>query len=130
MYTLKLDSTKILVCGGHRYPKCNKCRDWYYAGGQVDWNWILRNESWTNSDHNRWHGGIFDQYFRSRDDKTCTYTRVYEQGDSNNNGFHGHGTLLDFMNDLTIAFREQPQHSLRRQILHEDICEYPDNYKP
>ena len=34
------------------------------------------------------------------------------------------------MNDLVIAFQEQPQPNRRRELLHKDTCECPDNYKP
>lgn len=119
--------TFVLACGGHRCLNCNKCRDWYYAGDQAEWNWILRNEHWTQSDQNRWHGGSYDKNFKSRSGKTCTYGSVYENSDDLD-GYRGRGDLFDFLHDLRLIFEQRQQRA--RRVLHKDICECPDNYRP
>ncbi|CAF0979347.1 unnamed protein product [Adineta steineri] len=63
---------KELDCKGRICAKCGKCRDWYYTGNSVTFNWIRRWKTWTDSEWADWYNGSFYQLFEKRTDgATC-----------------------------------------------------------
>ncbi|CAF1158677.1 unnamed protein product [Adineta steineri] len=70
-------SSKKLCCEGRACMKCEKCRDWCYAGDLETWKWIRNHKNWEAADRKRWMSENVWKRFKHRDGSTCTCFHGY-----------------------------------------------------
>jgi len=62
-----------LYCEGRPCARCGKCRDWYFTGDSVTWQWIRNHKNWTQADIQRWKTKNVFEHFQCRDGQNCNF---------------------------------------------------------